>query len=67
MQQKGKFTEVGNPDYDAFTKMEGSMKKQMEQLGGSLMNMYMYCRTEYILQDRIFCELFLSVHNQGME
>ena len=40
-EQEERFTEVGNPDYDAFTKMEGSMKKQMEKLGGSLMNMYM--------------------------
>ena len=34
--QEERFTEVGNPDYDAFTKSEGSMKKQMEQLGEPL-------------------------------
>ena len=28
--------EVGNPDYNALTKTEGSMKKQMEQLGENL-------------------------------
>ena len=30
-------TEVGNPDYDAFTKIEGSMKKHMEEFGENLM------------------------------
>ena len=32
-----RFTEIGNPDYDAFTKIEESMKKHMEQRGENLM------------------------------
>ena len=36
-EQEERFTEVGNPDYDALTKIEGSMKRQMEQLGENLM------------------------------
>ena len=35
-EQEERFTEVGNPDYDAFTKIEGSMKKYMEQLDENL-------------------------------
>ena len=37
MKQEERFTEVGNPDYDAFTKIEGSKKKHMEQFGENLM------------------------------
>ena len=29
-EQEERFPEVGNPDYDAVTKIEGSMKKQMK-------------------------------------
>ena len=36
-EQEERFTEVSNPDYDAFTKTEGSMKKHREQLGKKLM------------------------------
>ena len=36
-EQEERFAEVGNPDYDALTKIEGSMKRQMEQLGENLM------------------------------
>ena len=32
-----RFTETDNPDYDAFSKIEGSMKKHMEQRGENLM------------------------------
>ena len=35
--QEERFTKVDNPDYDGFTKTEGSMKKHMEQFGESLM------------------------------
>ena len=28
-EKEERFTEVGNPDYDAFTKIEGSMKKHI--------------------------------------
>ena len=36
-EQEERFTEVGNSDYDAFTKIEESVKKQMEQIGEKLM------------------------------
>ena len=36
-EQEERFTEAGKPDYDAFTKIEWSMKKHMEQLGENLM------------------------------
>ena len=36
-EQEERFTEVGNPDYDAFTKIEGSMKEHMKQLRENLM------------------------------
>ena len=36
-EKEERLTEVGNPDCDAFTKTEGSMKKHMEQLGENLM------------------------------
>ena len=36
-EQEERFTEVGNPDYEALTKVEGLMKKQMEQFGENLM------------------------------
>ena len=36
-EQEERFAEVGNPDYDALTKIEGSMKKQIKQLGENLM------------------------------
>ena len=36
-EQKERFTEVSNPDYDAFTKTERSAKKHMEKLGENLM------------------------------
>ena len=36
-EKEERLTEVGNPDCDAFTKIEGSMKKHMEQLGENLM------------------------------
>ena len=35
-EQEERFTEVGNPDYDAFAKIEGPMKKYMEQFGENL-------------------------------
>ena len=35
-EQEERLTEVGNPDYDAFATIEGSMKKHMEQLGEDL-------------------------------
>ena len=35
-EQEERFTEVGNPDYDAFAKIEGPMKKHMEQFGENL-------------------------------
>ena len=35
-EQEERFTEVGNPNFDAFTKIEGSMKKHMEQFGKTL-------------------------------
>ena len=36
-EQEERFTDVSNPDYDAFTKIERSIKKQMEQIGENLM------------------------------
>ena len=36
-EQEERFTEVGNPDHDAFTTIEGSMKKHMKQLGKNVM------------------------------
>ena len=36
-EQEERFTDVSNPDYDAFTKIEGSIKKQMERIGENLM------------------------------
>ena len=35
-EQEERFTKVGNPDYGAFPKIEGSMKKYMEQLDENL-------------------------------
>ena len=35
-EQEERFTEVGNPDYDAFATIEGLMKIHMEQLGENL-------------------------------
>ena len=36
-EQEEKFTEVGNPDYKEFHKIEGSMKIHIEQFGENLM------------------------------
>ena len=36
-EEEKRFTEVGNPDHDAFTIIEGSMKKRMKKLGENVM------------------------------
>ena len=41
-EQEKRFTEVGNRDYDALTKIEGSIKKYMEQFGENLMKHLLY-------------------------